>query len=65
MIYETEKIAPDNPAEWLNRAKNNLALAKQHSREIYPEDLCIRVQTATGNAIKAVYIYRTWHSPIS
>ncbi|MEI7856632.1 MAG: HEPN domain-containing protein [Methanomicrobiales archaeon] len=49
-------MQPDNPVEWLNRAKSSLALAKQCSREIYTEDLCFQAQQAAEKAIKAVYI---------
>jgi HEPN domain-containing protein len=51
-----KRLQPDNPVEWLNRAKSSLALAKQRSREIYPEDLCFQAQQAAEKAIKAVYI---------
>ena len=51
-----KRLPPDNPVEWLNRAKSSLALAKQRSREIYPEDLCFQAQQAAEKAIKAVYI---------
>jgi HEPN domain-containing protein len=53
-----KRLQPDNPVEWLNRAKSSLALAKQRSREIYPEDLCFQAQQAAEKAIKAVYISR-------
>jgi len=49
-------LQPDNPVEWLNRAKSSLALARQHSGEIYPEDLCFQAQQAAEKAIKALYI---------
>jgi len=51
-----KRLQPDNPVEWLNRAKSSLALAKQRSKEIYPEDLCFQAQQAAEKAIKAVYI---------
>jgi HEPN domain-containing protein len=51
-----KRLQPDNPVEWLNRAKSSLALAKQRSREIYTEDLCFQAQQAAEKAIKAVYI---------
>jgi len=51
-----KRLQPDNPVEWLNRAKSSLALAKQCSREIYTEDLCFQAQQAAEKAIKAVYI---------
>jgi HEPN domain-containing protein len=49
-------LQPDNPVEWLNRAKSSLAIAIQPSGEIYPEDLCFQAQQAAEKAIKAVYI---------
>ena len=51
-----KRLQPDNPVEWLNRAKSSLALAKQRSRDIYLEDLCFQAQQAAEKAIKAVYI---------
>jgi HEPN domain-containing protein len=45
-------LQPDNPVEWLNRAKRSLALAKQRSREIYPEDLCFQPQQAAEKSDK-------------
>ena len=51
-----KRLQPDNPVEWLNRAKSSLALAKQRSREIYSEDLCFQAHQAAEKAIKAVYI---------
>jgi len=51
-----KRLQPDNPVEWLNRAKSSLALAKQRSSEIYREDLCFQTQQAAEKAIKAVYI---------
>jgi len=51
-----KRLQPDNPVEWLNRAKSSLALARQRSREIYPEDLCFQAQQAAEKAIKALYI---------
>lgn len=51
-----KQLSPDNPVEWLNRAKSSLALAKQRSIDIYLEDLCFQAQQAAEKAIKAVYI---------
>jgi HEPN domain-containing protein len=51
-----KRLQPDNPVEWLNRAKSSLALAKQRSSEIYREDLCYQAQQAAEKSIKAVYI---------
>ena len=49
-------LPPDDPVEWLNRAKSSLALARQQSSEIYPEDLCFQAQQAAEKAIKAIFI---------
>lgn len=51
-----ERFPPDDPREWLNRARSNLALAKSRIREAYLEDLCFEAQQAAEKAIKAVMI---------
>ena len=54
-----ESPAPGSPAEWLRRAKSNLALAK-HSKpeDTLWEDMCFNTQQAVEKAIKAVFLYR-------
>lgn len=47
---------PDDPEEWLNRAKSNLVHARQKHPDIYLEDLCFDAQQAAEKAIKAVLI---------
>jgi hypothetical protein len=39
-------LPPDDPREWLNRARSNLALAKKTARDVYLEDLCFDAQQA-------------------
>ncbi len=48
----------DDPVEWLNRARSNLARAKADSRipYVYLEDLCFDTQQAAEKAIKAVLL---------
>jgi HEPN domain-containing protein len=53
-----ERFAPDDPREWLNRARSNLAQARAHIGEIYFEDLCFAAQQAAEKAVKAVLIQR-------
>ena len=53
-----ERFAPDDPREWLNRAKSNLALAKNRVPDAYLEDLCFEAQQGAEKAIKAVLIWR-------
>ncbi len=53
-----ERFPPDDPREWLNRARSNLALAKNRIPGAYPEDLCFEAQQAAEKSIKAVLILR-------
>ena len=56
MKKNKDRKPPDNPEEWLNRAKSNLVRARQDHPEIYLEDLCFDAQQAAEKAIKAVLI---------
>ena len=55
-------MAPDasplgTPHQWLNRAKSNLAIARQpKTDQIYWEDLCFEVQQAAEKALKPVML---------
>ena len=51
-----ERFPPDDPREWLNRARSNLALAKNRIPDAYLEDLCFEAQQAAEKAIKALLI---------
>ena len=51
-----ERFPPDDPREWLNRARSNLAMAKNRIPDAYLEDLCFEAQQAAEKAIKAVMI---------
>ncbi len=53
-----ERFPPDDPREWLNRARSNLALARNREPDVYLEDLCFEAQQAAEKAIKAVLIGR-------
>lgn len=48
-----ERFPPDDPREWLNRARSNLAKAKgaYAIHEVYLEDLCFDAQQAAEKAI--------------
>lgn len=37
---QPERFPPDDPREWLNRARSNLAQAKLKQPYVYLEDLC-------------------------
>src|SRR5712691_3493846 len=49
-----ERFLPNDPREWLNRARSNLSRAKAKIPEAYLEDLCFDAQQAAEKAIKAV-----------
>lgn len=55
-----ERRQPDDPVEWLNRARSNLQRARLDVRldDVYLEDLCFDAQQAAEKAIKAVMIHR-------
>ena len=53
-----ERFPPDDPREWLNHARSNLAMAKNRIPDAYMEDLCFEAQQAAEKAIKAVMIKR-------
>ena len=51
-----ERSSADEPREWLNRARSNLALAKARPSETYLEDLRFEAQQACEKALKAMLI---------
>lgn len=58
-----ERFPPDDPREWLNRARSNLAQARAQTPGIYLEDLCFNAQQAAEKAIKALLIQRNVEFP--
>ena len=53
-----ERFPADDPREWLNRARSNLAKAVNRIPGVYLEDLCFDAQQAAEKAIKALLIKR-------
>ena len=53
-----ERRPPDDPREWLNRARRRLLRAQTMLPGVYLEDLCFDAQQAAEKAIKAVLIAR-------
>jgi HEPN domain-containing protein len=51
-----KRYPPEDPREWLNRARSNLAKAKVRRKGVYLEDLCFDAQQAAEKALKAVLI---------
>ena len=58
-----KRFAPDDPREWLNRARSNLAHAGATSPDVLLEDLCFDAQQAAEKAIKAIFISRDEEFP--
>jgi len=48
---------PDDPIEWLNRARSNLLQSQARLEGVYLEDLSFAAQQAAEKAIKAVLIH--------
>jgi HEPN domain-containing protein len=55
-----KRLEPDDPREWLSRARSNVARAVHDAgmAEVYLEDLCFDAQQSAEKAIKAVLILR-------
>lgn len=53
-----ERFPPDDPREWLNRARSNLAQARLEHPQVYLEDLCFNAQQAAEKAVKALLLSR-------
>ena len=59
----SERHAPDSPAEWLNRAASDLAIAEATVRGAYLEDLCYHAQQCAEKALKGILLRRTRDFP--
>jgi len=57
--------SPDNPAEWIARAKSSLVLASVKTPGVLFEDLCFQAQQAAEKALKAVFVARKIPYPYS
>ena len=64
-MQEIERFPPDDPREWMNRARSNLAVANNRTPGVYLEDLCFQAQQAAEKAIKSVMIRRGVELPYS
>lgn len=58
-----ERYPPEDPREWLNRARSNVLLALAQGEGIYLEDLCFNAQQTVEKAIKAVLMQRAVEFP--
>src|SRR5947208_14516456 len=58
-----KRLPPDDPREWLSRARSNLVRARAMIPGVYLEDLCFDAQQAAEKAVKAVFVHRGWAFP--
>ena len=58
-----QRFPPDDPREWLNRARSDLAMAKSRIAGTYLEAYCFHAQQAAEKAIKSVMILRNIEFP--
>ena len=58
-----ERFPPNDPREWMNRARSNLVRARSVIPGAYLEDLCFDAQQAAEKAIKAVMMARNIDFP--
>ena len=54
----TERFPPDDPREWMNRARSHLARAASRIPGVYLEDLCFDAQQPAEKAANALLIRR-------
>ena len=55
-----ERFPPDDPREWLNRARSNLVRAQHRIPGAYLEDLCFDAQQAAGEAVTIAEVVVRW-----
>ena len=53
-----KRFPPDDPREWLNRARSNLTLAGTIIAGVDLEELCFDAQQCAEKAVKAVFVGR-------
>lgn len=58
-----KRLSPDDPREWLQRAKSSLIQAQTEQSGVYLEDLCFNAQQAAEKALKALLIHRDIRFP--
>lgn len=58
-----KRLSPDDPREWLSRAKSNLLRSQAQIEGVYLEDLCFDAQQAAEKALKSVLIYKKLRFP--
>jgi len=53
----SERFPPDDPRQWLARAKSDLAIAAADIEDAYLEDLCFHAQQAAEKSLKSLFLH--------
>ena len=53
-MADPQRFPPDDPREWLNRARSDLGLARAAGELVYLEDLCFHAQQAVEKVVKGI-----------
>lgn len=54
----SDRLPPDDPREWIRRAKSNLIIAGKFDPQVELADLCFEAQQCAEKSIKAVFLKR-------
>lgn len=65
LFMNAKRLSPDDPREWLNRARSSLLHAQTRVEGVYLDDLCYDAHQAAEKAIKAVLIHQEVRFPYS
>jgi len=57
------RSSPDDPREWLHRARSSLQHARATHPQVYFEELCFDAQQAAEKGLKAVLLYKGLEFP--
>ena len=58
-----DRFPPEDPREWMNRARSSLAVAESGIPDAYLEDLCFGAQQAAEKALKALLLKHAVNFP--
>ncbi len=61
---DATRYPPDDPREWLVRARSDLALARSRPEGVLLDDLCFHAQQAAEKAIKGALIRHSTDFPL-
>ena len=60
-----KRLPPDDPREWIRRAKSNLTIASKFDPQVELADLCFEAQQCAEKGIKAIFLKRGQSFPFT